>query len=55
MEKKELLFKDLEDVVGGLTCNHNLEWAGQSGAKGDDGHYYQYNAWNCKKCNALIS
>ena len=53
MEKKELLFKDLEDVVGGLICNHDLEWAGQSGAKGDDGHYYQYNAWNCKKCNIL--
>lgn len=53
MEKKELLIPDLGDVVGGLTCNHDLEWCGQLGAPGKDGHYYQYNAWNCKKCNIL--
>lgn len=54
MEKKELLYKELEDVTGGLTCNHDLKWAGMvGGVTGPDGHTYQYNAWNCDKCNIL--
>ena len=53
MEKKELLISELDQVAGGLICNHDLEWAGQCGGKGPDGEYYQYNAWNCPKCNIL--
>ena len=53
MEKKELKLSELDKVAGGLTCNHTLDWCGQSGAKGSDGCYYQYNAWICKKCNIL--
>jgi len=53
MEKEELLYEDLESVAGGLTCNHDLDMCGMIGAPGADGHYYQYNAWNCKKCNIL--
>lgn len=46
--KKEVLMNSRAKDSGGLACNHDLEWAGQSGARGDDDHYYQYNAWNCK-------
>ena len=49
MEKKELLISELDQVAGGLTCNHDLEWAGQCGCKSDDGQYYQRNAWNCNR------